>query len=153
MDPSGAETVSTFTVGAGTYKVDGAPNVTLSAAATYTCTGKTDSPHWSSGSASVIAKTRVTCAGPSGTIPIRVYSLLGRTTQNNISTLKIVAESNYVQNVVVNLGTTTWYVPAQNSGTHIPAQAYFRGSHSGSGEPPLLPFNISAAASNFLWVP
>lgn len=153
MDPSGAQTTSTFTVAPGRYTVKGGADVTLAAAATYTCTGKTDNPHYSSGAASVIAKTRVTCSGPAGNIPIRVYSLLGRTTQNNVSTLAIVAESNYVQNVAVNIGTTTWYVPAQNSGTHIPRAAYFRGSHSGQGAPPLIPFTIGAAASSFIYVP
>ncbi|MBD8729364.1 hypothetical protein [Frigoribacterium sp. CFBP 13707] len=153
MDESGQPTTSTFTVDPGTYSVDGTETV-LRAAATYTCSGKTDSPHYSKNGGSVIAKTRVNCSGPSGVIPIRVYSLLGKTSTNNISTLKIVAESNYVQNVTVNSPTPqTWYVPAQGSPTKIAAGAYFRGSHSGAGAPPLQAFNIGAAPSSFVYVP
>lgn len=153
MDPSGAETTSTFTVEPGNYVTKDGQRLSVAAAATYQCTGKTDNPHWSSGSASVIAKTRVTCTGPTATIPINVYSMLGKTSQNSVSSLSIVATSQYTQNVVVNAGATTWYVPAEGSGTKISRGAYFRGSHSGAGAPPLIPFNIGAAASDFIWVP
>lgn len=153
MDPSGAVTTSTFTVAPGDYVMKDGRQLSITAAATYDCRGKTDNPHWSSGTGSVIAKTRVTCSGSAGTIPISVYSMLGRTSQNNVSTLKIVAESHYTQNVTSNVGNQTWYVPAQNSGTKIARSAYFRGSHSGQGAPPMTPFNIGAAASAFIWVP
>ncbi|MCS5487358.1 hypothetical protein NY588_09485 [Curtobacterium flaccumfaciens pv. beticola] len=147
---------STFTVPAGKYTDAAGKTRTFAAQATWVCNGKTDNPHWSKGAASVIAKTRVTCKGPTATVPIRVESLLGRTTHNSINSLQIVAESNYVQNVAADpngLMSQTWYVPAQGSATHIARNAYFRGSHSGQAAPPLKPFNIGAAASAFLYVP
>lgn len=147
---------STFTVEPGTYTDAAGQTRTFAAKAQWRCVGKTDDPHWSKGAASVIAKTRVSCEGPTANLPIRVDSLLGRTTSNSTSSLKIVAESNYVQNVSADpngLGLQIWYVPEQGSGIHIARAAYFRGSHSGEAAPPLVPFTIGAGASRFKYVP
>lgn len=153
MTASGEPVTSEFVVPAGTYKDAAGKVITLSGPQTYTCRGKTDNPHWSSGANSVIAKTRVTCAGPTNlTLGVGVYTLLGKTAQNNVGTLKIVAESNYRQNVVSNGAEVTWYVPAANTGTHIARGAYFRGSHSGQIEVPGIG-GIGSGASTFLYVP
>jgi len=153
MTADGKPATSEFVVPAGTYKDAAGKVVTLRDPQVYTCNGKTDSPHWSSGSSSVIAKTRVTCTGPTNlTLGVGVYSLLGKTAQNNVASLVIVAESNYQQNVVSNGGAQTWYVPATGSGTHISRGAYFRGSHSGQIQVPAMG-GIGAAASQFLYVP
>ncbi len=145
----GAST-STFSVPAGTYTDASGTARTFAAKAQWVCTGKTDSPHWSKGAASVIAKTRVSCKGPTANLPIRVESLLGRSASNNVSSLKIVAESNYVQNVPADpngFGLKTWYVPEEGVGIHIGKGGYFRGSHSGEAAPPLVPFSIGSGAS------
>lgn len=142
----------TFTVSApsGQY-IDGAGvQRAFAATATWTCRLQTHNPHYSVGAAGVIAKATVSCTGPSATIPIRVYMLLGRTTQNSISSLKIVKESNYIQMVTVNGTARTWYVP--QTGTGAKRGAYFRASSSAEGAPPLIPFDIGVHASAFLWV-
>lgn len=157
-NPDGSATVSEFKIQAGQYRGPDGERITIAASASYTCILTVDNPHWSSGSQSVIAKPRVACMGPTSTIPIRVQGLLGKTVVNSISTIQIVAESNYVNNVTVNSSTSfgprqTWYVPREGSGTHISRAAYFRGSASAAASAPLLPINIPAAASQFLYVP
>jgi len=118
----------------------------------YRCTGSVNNPHWSKKAGSVIAKTKILCKGPASRIPIRVYSLLGKTPVRSISSLKIVAESNYVQNVTIGK-VKPWYVPRKKDSTKIPAGAYFRAASSGRAEPPLKPINIGKAASRFVFVP
>lgn len=85
--------------------------ISYDTARTSNCVGKQDDPHYSSGARVVIAKARVSCTGPHGTIPIMVQSYLGRTNKNSIKTLVVVKESEYTQGVVTNSGPTTWYVP------------------------------------------
>ena len=157
-NPDGSPSTAEFSIGAGQYRGPDGERITIATAATYTCILSVDTPHWSAGAASVIAKPRVACMGPTSSIPIRVQGLLGKTSVNSIPTLSIVAESNYVQNVSVTSMTTfgtrqTWYVPRDGSGTHISRGAYFRGSASAAASAPLLPINIPAAASAFVYVP
>ncbi len=146
-----------FSIDAGSYRGPDGEQINVAKAATYTCVLSVDNPHWSSGSGSVIAKPRVACKGPTSTIAIRVLGYLGKTSQNSISSISIVAQSDYSQNVTVTSTTNygpkqTWYVPRQGSTTKISRGAYFRGSASAAPAPPLLPFNIPGAASTFLWV-
>lgn len=142
----------TITVPAGTYRDGAGVTRSFAKAATWTCVGRSNNPHWSKGSNGVIAKAQISCTGSSATLPIRVQQYLGRTTQNNISTLQIVRESNYVQNVSVNTGwSSPWYVPALGT-SGAPRGAYFRASHSGQASAPLLPLNIGAGHSVFLYV-
>ncbi len=115
---TGAATTWQFSIPAGTYR-DAAGDVQqFSSAVAYVCTGTSDNPHYSSGSSGVIAKSRVSCTGPNSTIPIRVLSLLGRTTTNSISSLKIVKESEYPQSVVVN-GPAEIPVPKDGDGLWV----------------------------------
>lgn len=159
LNPDGSAQPTTFSVEAGQYRGPQGERITVAASGTWTCILTVDTPHWSSGAASVIAKPRVACRGANpSSIPIRVSGLLGKTSVNSISSLQIVASSEYVQNVQVTSSTTfgpkqTWYVPAQGSGVHISRGAYFRGSASAASSAPLLPFNIPSAASSFLYVP
>ncbi len=146
-----------FSIDAGAYRGPEGERIEVAKAATYTCILSVDNPHWSSGAGSVIAKPRVACKGPTSTVAIRVLGYLGKTSQNSISSLTIVAQSDYTQNVTVTSTTSygpkqTWYVPKQGSSTKISRGAYFRGSASASPAPPLLPFNIPGSASAFLWV-
>lgn len=122
----------------------------FAAKSVWTCALKTHNPHYSSGAKGVIAKATVSCTGEFAVLPIRVYIMLGRTTTNSISSLKIVKESNYTQNVTVNGAGRTWYVPQTGNGAT--RGAYFRASSSAQPAPPLIPFNIPAHASAFLWV-
>lgn len=126
----------------------------LTADATYEYVGQANNPHWSTGTGGVIAKTVVTCSGPDGNIPVRVQSLLGKTGQDSVGSLQIVAESNYVQNVPVGvLGQPqTWYVPEVGAPT-VGGDAYFRASHSVAGSPPLNTEIMGSGQSNFLYVP
>jgi hypothetical protein len=142
---------STFTVGPGTYKDAAGKVLVLKDGATWTCVGVTDDPHYSKGAEGVIAKTRLACGGPAGTIPIEVQSLLGRTTKNSISSLKIVKESNYVQYVVSNGSYKTWYVP-ETGKKGSTRGAYFRASNVGRSAPPLKTFSTTPGASNFKYV-
>ena len=158
MSPGSSTSEVVFAVPAtSTSRSEG--GVAAAAASSYTCLLTVDNPHWSNGSASVIAKSRVRCKGPSGTIPVQVQMYLGKTAYNDVATMGIVAQSLYTQYVqvtsTVNWGpTTTWYVPALNSGTHISRAAYFRASASANTAPPLLPLTAPpSAASSFLWVP
>lgn len=158
MNPDAGPQEIEFSIEAGSYRGPDGERITIAKSATYTCLLTVDNPHWSTGAQSVIAKPRVSCKGPSSTIPIRVYSMLGKTAVNSIPSMTIVAESDYVQNVVVTSGlafgsTTTWYVPAQNSSTKVSRGAYFRGGASAAPSAPVLPFNIPSAASQFLYVP
>ncbi len=148
---TGAATTWQFSIPAGTYR-DAAGDVQqFSSAVAYVCTGTSDNPHYSSGSSGVIAKSRVSCTGPNSTIPIRVLSLLGRTTTNSISSLKIVKESEYPQSVVVNGPARTWYVPELGE-NGAKRGAYFRASHAGQSVPPMQTFSTRGGASKFVYV-
>jgi hypothetical protein len=151
--PAGESTTSIITIPAGDYAQADGETMRLAADATYECVGQTNNPHWSRGTGGVIAKTVVTCSGPDGNIPVRVQSLLGKTSQNSVASLQIVAESNYLQNVPVGaLGQPqTWYVPAEGAPT-IGGNAYFRASHSVAGAPPLNTEIMGSGQSNFLYV-
>lgn len=147
-----------FTVPAGVYRGPDGEVISVSRAISHVCELQSDTPHWSTPGQTVLFKPRVRCKGQVGVIPIRVNGLLGRTSVNSISTLRIVAESDYTQNVQVTSNTvygprTTWYVPRLESSTKISRSAYFRGSSSAIPAPPLIAFNIPAHASQFLWVP
>lgn len=126
--------------------------ISYDTARTSNCVGKQDDPHYSSGARGVIAKARVSCTGPYGTIPIMIQSYLGRTNKNSIKTLVVVKESEYTQGVVTNSGPTTWYVPKLGE-QGAPRGAYFRASHAGQSAPPLKTFYTKGAGSNFKWVP
>lgn len=141
----------TVTVEPGTYKMaDG--NVKNVTAAAWECRGYQDNPHHSKGAPGVIAKARLFCTGQSGTIPISVHQILGRTSTNSISTLRAVKTSTYTQGVVVNsTAPTVWYVP--RTGPGATRGAYFRASHAGQSAPPLITFYTKGAASQFIWVP
>lgn len=142
----------TISVAAGDYRDGAGVTRSFAKSASWTCVGKSNNPHWSNGSNGVIAKAQISCTGTNATLPIRVQQYLGRTTQNNISTLQIVRESNYVQNVTVNMGwSSPWYVPALGT-PGAPRGAYFRASHSAQASAPLLPLNIGAGNSVFLYV-
>lgn len=145
--PDGTFEVS---VGAGEYVDASGARRSFAARTVWTCALKTHNPHYSSGAKGVIAKATVSCTGDFAVLPIRVYMMLGRTTTNSISSLKVVKESNYTQNVTVNGSGRTWYVPQTGNGAT--RGAYFRASSSAQPAPPLIPFNIPAHASAFLWV-
>jgi hypothetical protein len=146
-------TSSSITIPAGTYAQPDGQKLQFADEAKYSCVGKTNNPHWSRGTGGVIAKTVVTCSGPNGNIPVRVLSLLGKTSQNSVASLQIVAESNYVQNIPVGaLGQPrTWYVPAEGA-PRISGDAYFRASHSVAGAPPLSTEISGSGQSTFLYV-
>lgn len=140
----------TVSVEPGAYLDASGTRRVFAAATVWTCALKTHNPHYSSGANGVIAKATVSCTGQFAVLPIRVYMMLGRTTTNSIGSLKIVNESSYTQNVTVNGPARTWYVP--QTGTGAARGAYFRASSSAQPMPPLIPFNIPAHASAFLWV-
>lgn len=152
MRTSDTEPDGTFTVSVepGAYVDASGAQRTFAEKSVWTCILKTHNPHYSSGASGVIAKATVSCTGQWAVIPIGVYMMLGRTTQNSISSLKIVKESHYTRNVTVNGPATTWYVP--RTGTGAKRGAYFRASSSAQPRPPLIPFNIPAHASAFVWV-
>ena len=150
-------TVVQYSLRAGEYQGPNGERIAVRTSATYTCLLSVDSPHWSTGAQSVIAKPRVQCKGPTSKIPMRVVSLLARSSTNSIPALRPVATSDYVLTVTVNSTVTwgprqTWYVPAQNSPVKIGRGAFFRGAASASPSAPLLPFSVPGAASAFIWV-
>lgn len=157
FDSAPTATVVQYSLRAGEYRGPNGERITVRTSATYTCLLSVDSPHWSIGAQSVIAKPRVQCKGPTSKIPMRVVSILARSSTNSIPSLRIVATSDYVLPVTVNSAVTwgprqTWYVPAEDSSVKISRGAFFRGAASASPSAPLLPFSVPGAASDFRWV-
>lgn len=135
----------------GTYRDAAGAVRTYAYTPRWECTLKTNNPHYSIKNGGVIAKATVSCKGEAGTLPINVYMVLGRTTTNSISTLKIVKESQYTQHVQANGGAMTWYVPRDPLPGAIRG-AYFRASSIAAPMPPLLSFDIAPHASQFIYV-
>lgn len=141
----------TISVDAGTYR-DGAGTVRAFATSkTWVCQIQANNPHYSRGAAGVIAKSTVSCKGPAATIPVNVYMILGRSSHSSGAGLKFVRESQYTQNVVVNFGTTTWYVPRTGT-AGAKRGAYFKASAAGAAAPPLLSIGIGTHASALIYV-
>lgn len=142
-----------FSLAAGTYADAAGVVRTFARSPTWVCTGTVDNPHYSSGAGGVIAKIKVNCTGPTATLPVHVYALLGRTTSSSVSTLQVVAATDKTQFVTANSSTSTvWWVP--DAGMPAPpARAYFRASATAWFDPPMLTYAFSPGASAFLWVP
>jgi len=145
---------STFTVSVSGTRYNEAFGTSVSPAVNirWECSLQARNPHYSTGNGGVIAKVAVKCWGDIGTIPIQVYSLLGRSSVNSASSLTIVKESYYTQSVVSNGSEKLWYVPALGV-AGAKRGAYFRSSASAKPAPPLVPFNIASHASAIVWVP
>lgn len=148
---NGAETTVKFSLPAGTYKDAAGATVNYAAKATWTCHLRANYPHYSKNNKGVIAKAQVNCIGSHGTLPIRVYQILGRNTKKSTSGMKFVRTSNYIQNVMANRGwSNPWYVP--RSGAGAARGAYFRNGASASVMTPLKGTNIASHASPIIWV-
>lgn len=149
-----SESHFTITLAPGVYRDAAGDKLIAPQAVDWVCIGKQDNPHYSKGAGGVISKARVTCSGPNATLRIKVSSVLAKAPTNNVSKLKILASSEYVQNVVANGQATTWYVPKLGEpGVTRGAAGYWRASHVGVSMPPLLTFATIPGASQMTFIP